>query len=147
MFCVDFVCHQTEDYTRGAFGLSHVCQRWKFVALDYSPLWSHIVIGLGNLDYLEECLTRSKGSSLRVRLDIREEHEGEPSAAVMEALEVLLGHGERITAVDIRFPHSFDYRLLTILTRPLPNLQKFRYSSRIQILYFQGLSLAFESWN
>ena len=44
--------------------ISHVCHSWREVALNTVSLWSHLIVTRSNYKWAEECLRRSKESSL-----------------------------------------------------------------------------------
>lgn len=47
---------------------SHVCQRWRTLALDYAPLWSTFSVSDCNIDSASELITRSRRAPLSVRV-------------------------------------------------------------------------------
>lgn len=55
----------------GWIGVSHVCRRWRAVALEYPTLWSFIKLRPGKCQWPMEMLKRSKGRKIKISIDCR----------------------------------------------------------------------------
>ncbi|KAK0479065.1 hypothetical protein EDD18DRAFT_1263574 [Armillaria luteobubalina] len=95
-----------------AVHLSHVCSRWRNVALSTGSLWTDITItfptSIGQLSYALTCLRRSKVYPLNLYLDFRDpawdwdEHTHDFGSEDMEAvLNFLLPHANRWKCVTL----------------------------------------------
>lgn len=77
--------------------VTHVCRRWRDVAMQYSPLWSDICIP-GNLDYIAAFLARSGTAPLSVHV---EQNTEEPNSLLRQIL-LVCQHFHRIQLLDLR---------------------------------------------
>ncbi|KAI0045908.1 hypothetical protein FA95DRAFT_1596583 [Auriscalpium vulgare] len=58
--------HRSTESRNGWLGVTHVCQRWRNVALEHSSLWAHIPTSLGRV-WTDEFLKRAQQVPLVVR--------------------------------------------------------------------------------
>ncbi|TCD63542.1 hypothetical protein EIP91_005288 [Steccherinum ochraceum] len=96
------------------FRVSHVCRRWRQVALDSPFLWT--CIGLHNAGYVLACIERSRGMPLSVTF--------RPSKQPPDGrfADILAPEMSRITSLDVETPGCMLENMLEpdAHTRPLP---------------------------
>ena len=93
--------------------VSLVCRRWRFTALDYSEMWSHIIVLDYSLEQLRQYLTRSKTSELTVLFTFRRDlfsSEDATETYNTSAVECLQPHMHRITVLSL-----FDVSRLSVV--------------------------------
>lgn len=102
-----------------ATAVSHVCRRWRVIALGTPQLWS--VLLLSDEGCGEEMLARSKGIGLVVNVDI--EHQSEPK---LELLQRVLGHMSRIVVLRLRMRLEHLQVLRTQVAQYAPDLRSLK---------------------
>jgi len=81
---------------------SHVCHSWREVALNTVSLWSHLVVTRNNYKWAEECLRRSKGSSLVLSTAEEDENDLDPHHPSTALLKELKNHMGRCCELNLQ---------------------------------------------
>ncbi|KAI0080352.1 hypothetical protein K474DRAFT_312909 [Panus rudis PR-1116 ss-1] len=108
--------------------VTHVCQRWRDVALGCPALWTSI--DLGNLDCAKTCLARS-GNIVDLKVhwsDYWNRYHSLNStpedAHALRFISLLLPHICRITSIKLTLHHSHIFAIMSFLdSKPLPRLK------------------------
>ena len=105
------------DHVRTEILLSHVCQRWRAVAVATPALWTKIV-GPDKGDYktarLEAYLSRSKGCLIDVRINVSLVAERNPAENwCQEFLMIVASHSERWRSFTLRTRYEYFGELWT----------------------------------
>ena len=117
---------------------SHVCHAWREVALSTVSLWSHLTVGSSDYKWAEECLRRSKESSLVLFADFPEGESNlntqDPSRALLRELR---NHVGRCRVLSLRLTTGDLTNLLS--QAETPHLVHFHYSHISNRNSFTGL--------
>ncbi|KAI0309482.1 hypothetical protein OF83DRAFT_1179580 [Amylostereum chailletii] len=113
----DYLANETESdsYFPDKLGwarVTHVCQKWRYVALDDARLWSTVVVDLPG-EFLEEILQRSKGALLDLTI---------PLASQFRVIEPILKenmHRVRSLTLD-----NLSNEVASLLALPAPQLEE-----------------------
>ncbi|VDB99119.1 unnamed protein product [Peniophora sp. CBMAI 1063] len=84
--------------------LSHVCSRWRVVALDCQELWARF-LPLPNVQWTTACLARCPDNPLYVTID----HRYKRSNEYRKAAELVLAHWNRVKIFDLTFTVGIDF--------------------------------------
>ncbi|KAJ7579910.1 hypothetical protein C8J56DRAFT_1169698 [Mycena floridula] len=128
-----------------------VCRRWREIALSFSPLWNQLDLRLStnaagvtttglygrghqlrssSAEILQECLRRSKNSSLKIQISYVA-RDREKSSAVSDLLLLVGAHSERWKSAVVWVQvSSFAWSLFRQVHNHLP---------RLEMLHWQGL--------
>ncbi|GBE86683.1 hypothetical protein SCP_0905630 [Sparassis crispa] len=99
--------------------VSHVCRRWRSVALECPRFWSHIV--LTSPKCVKELLSRSRGAMLSVMADVST---GDVRGKT-DALTLLFENFSRIQQLRLIIPQSSLQNIMELMTGPAPVLHTF----------------------
>ncbi|KAI0318671.1 hypothetical protein OF83DRAFT_922365 [Amylostereum chailletii] len=109
----DIFMHSAGDYHGGPFAVTHVCRRWRQIALDSSGLWAHGVCAMPK--WVPEQLSRSKQAPLSIASRITSTSSFVFSTAgpvYRAALNLALKEMHRIRDIDLHIsqvvPSVFD---------------------------------------
>lgn len=98
--------------------MSHVCYRWRAVALDCPALWTSIHTDNG--DCLKAHLRRSHTMAVDITWDLLDVKSSEKMEAFVH---ILRPHAQRISGLRCSFKRSVMKTLLSCLDFPLPSLE------------------------
>lgn len=107
--------------------VSHVCRRWRDVAIHTPFLWTNIYFGFRSrspkaLEYIQTCLERSRNCPLNIKLRFgdngRAQEQKEALDRLCSHLDVIIPHTNRWRTLDVHLHHS---RSLPILLDRLPS--------------------------
>ncbi|KAJ6529817.1 hypothetical protein B0H19DRAFT_1274203 [Mycena capillaripes] len=136
--------------------LSRVCQEWRAVASDHSPLWATFTFALFDADpsalrWLKIYLERSKAASLTVEVDATK-RSGKP-VPTLQVLKLIAEHSERLFSLSLVGSHwlaiglsRFQGRLSSLEVLQLPDLndesyQQFNVAPRLHTLILQSADI------
>ncbi|KAL0572547.1 hypothetical protein V5O48_009404 [Marasmius crinis-equi] len=131
------------DVKQAPWVLTHVCSRWRSIALGYPRLWEHIVLHAaslkrpirGRIQLLQAHIDRAGVLPLRVRL-----HSEYDRKEDRDLVDILVIHSLRWQSLELNVPLALFKRMRPIRDR-LPKLQKLRVI--VQNYHAEDLSYMF----
>ncbi|KAG8933503.1 hypothetical protein FRC02_011703, partial [Tulasnella sp. 418] len=102
---------------------SHVCRRWRDVALSTARAWTAIDFRKPD-DWTRKCLARSKASPLTVFIESDSKKTKAMGDRVNQIMDILLPHISRVVSLDVRSQEHWDP--LEVLTSILKEEKTFR---------------------
>ncbi|PCH44167.1 hypothetical protein WOLCODRAFT_164956 [Wolfiporia cocos MD-104 SS10] len=97
-------------YWKRITSISHVCSRWRSVALGCQKLWSCVVVNT-HPEWMEEVLRRSRSTSLVLRVEVPAESQEQ----MQRSLHVVLSRKCRIHDLWVVAPKQWLYNMLDAL--------------------------------
>ncbi|KAK7051253.1 hypothetical protein VNI00_004753 [Paramarasmius palmivorus] len=98
--------------------ITHVCQRWRMVALDIATLWTSL--NLGYPDWAVEMLKRSRSAPLRIQYSAR----GVGSKGLQVLEQVLADDIARVLTLALSYGKEDEIQRLLLTLGPAPLLEK-----------------------
>lgn len=93
----------------GWLGITHVCRRWRYIAVNLNELWTLFVIAPGNKARLEEFIRRSNQSPLTIQHH-RTHHEHIPEALLAQMYRIRVLHLSLHTpCVWVKLQHALSH--------------------------------------
>ena len=103
--------------------ITRVCHAWREVAMNTSLLWSHLFVTRRHYKWAEECLRRSKQSSLVLLVDLSEDYKRSPRPEAV--IRELRNHLRRSRVLNLRLSTRDLFDLLSQIETP--RLVNFQY--------------------
>jgi len=103
---------QSYSDSLGWVHVTHVCRRWRQIALDDSTLWMHFSAYPRNKDWISERLSRARNAPLVIKL------EGSIGKDTFPLLLPHISHTRELYLRDLSFHHSEIVREISIQKAP-----------------------------
>lgn len=106
-----------------AFTISHVCQRWRIIAISYPPLWSNII--QRNQEAQKQCVERARTSPLDVTLGVQDD----TLMQAWYALKQVRFLGNQVRSMNLEVARDLFESTVELLPASLPRLESLRLAS------------------
>ncbi|KAI0054637.1 hypothetical protein BV25DRAFT_1922512 [Artomyces pyxidatus] len=114
-------CNGLVRDTFGWITATHVCRRWRHIALETPILWRHVRLSLGVV-WAEEIAKRAQSQPLHVTLDLAGRSTDRSIAAVCNFMATYL---PRIQSLYLEDSSRFVQQVVKCLKHPMPLLESF----------------------
>lgn len=118
--------YSSAEYPLGWIIVTHICRRWREIALSHTALWHKPAHKLGP-QWFSEMLTRAHSTPLTIEL-----RSYSPMSVEEFIYDALISHHDTLRVVDIYCKTAnFRHKLPTFLTRAAPRLYTLKISSHL----------------